>query len=135
MEIRSQAINNFLFTYLQSKVSSTRSGWSFRKRSARHRVLINTIISEAPSFTDKESPESIATSLRAQPNFTEPEKASVIQRADEKNKVSAQVDTNLSDIIAAKEDECSTDATLEESSAILIQAAIRGYLVGTCSLK
>lgn len=125
----------FIFTYLQSKVSSTRNGWSFRKRSARHRVLINTIISEAPSITDKESPESTAANLQMQPHFTVPEKASLFQLMDENDKISAHVDSNLSRIIVAKEDECSTDSSLEESSAILIQAAIRGYLVGTLFIK
>ncbi|XP_057766071.1 protein IQ-DOMAIN 32-like [Salvia miltiorrhiza] len=120
----------------QSKVSSARSGWSFRKRSARHRVLSNTIISEAPSFTDKESPESTAANLQVQPNLIVPEKASVIQWMDEKDKMSDQVDSNLSDIIATEKDECSSvDATPKESSSILIQAIIRGYLTRRMFLK
>lgn len=119
----------------ESKVSSARSGWSFRKQSARHRVLSNTIISEAPSCTDKESPESTVADLQVQPNSSVPEKASVIQWAEEKDRVSAQVDSNLPDIIAAEEDDCSADATPNESSAILIQAAIRGHLARMVLLK
>ncbi|XP_047982873.1 protein IQ-DOMAIN 32-like isoform X1 [Salvia hispanica] len=117
----------------QSKLSSARSGWSFRKRSARHQVLSNTIISEAPSYT--ESPEATVANLPVQPNLSVPEKASVIQWTDEKHRLSAQVDSNLSNVIATDEEECSVDATPKESSAILIQAAIRGYLVRRMLLK
>ncbi|KAH6780183.1 hypothetical protein C2S52_011420 [Perilla frutescens var. hirtella] len=118
----------------ESKVSSARSGWSFRKRSARYRVLSNTIISEAPSSTGKDSPESTAA-LQVQPNLTVPEKASVIQWTDEKDSLSTQVNSNLSDISAAKEDDCSVNATVNESTVILIQAAIRGYLVRRVLVK
>ncbi|XP_042007361.1 protein IQ-DOMAIN 32-like [Salvia splendens] len=117
----------------ESKLSSARSGWSFRKRSARHQVLSNTIISEAPSFT--ESPEATVASLPVQPNLSVPEKASVIQWTDEKHRLSAQVDSNLSNVIATDEEECSVDATPKESSAIVIQAAIRGYLARRMLLK
>ncbi|KAL1534795.1 protein IQ-DOMAIN 32-like [Salvia divinorum] len=117
----------------ESKVSSARSGWSFRKRSARHQVLSNTIISEAPFFT--ESPEATVANLQVQPNLSVPAKESVIQCTDEKYRLSAQVDSNLSDIIATEDEERSVDATPKESSVILIQAAIRGYLARRMLLK
>ncbi|KAI3460374.1 hypothetical protein Pfo_017037 [Paulownia fortunei] len=119
----------------ESKASSDGRGWSFRKRSARHRVLSNTVISEAPSSANKESPESTAADLQAQPNLTVPEKTSVIQWTEQKNELSAQMDSKLSDIIAAREDDCRADATLDESSIILIQTAIRGYLAQIMLLK
>lgn len=119
----------------ESKVSSARSGWSFRKQSARHRVLSNTIISEAASCTGKESPEFTVANLQVQPNLAVPEKASVIQWAEEKDRVSARVDSNPSDIKDTEEDDCSADATPNESSAILIQAAIRGHLARGVLLK
>lgn len=98
-------------------------------------MLSNTIISEAASCTGKESPEFTVANLQVQPNLAVPEKASVIQWAEEKDRVSARVDSNPSDIKDTEEDDCSADATPNESSAILIQAAVRGHLVGICSLE
>ncbi|KAL8459105.1 hypothetical protein ACS0TY_036542 [Phlomoides rotata] len=106
----------------ESKVSSSRSGWSFRKRSPKHRVLSNTVISEASSV-DKERQESSAPNIHEQPNLTVPEKTSVIQWTEQK------------DTIASKEEDNSADATIDESSIILIQAAIRGHLARRVLLK
>ncbi|KAM1058002.1 hypothetical protein ACFX13_031928 [Malus domestica] len=43
---------------LESKSSSDKREWSFGKRSARHRVLSNTVIRETPTYGHKEIPES-----------------------------------------------------------------------------
>ncbi|MCD7469295.1 hypothetical protein HAX54_008227 [Datura stramonium] len=67
----------------ESKSSSDKRGWSFRKKSSRHRVLSNTVISETPSG-NKDWPESASANLQTQSNSATPEKASVIQWADEK---------------------------------------------------
>ncbi|XP_016451167.2 protein IQ-DOMAIN 32 [Nicotiana tabacum] len=72
-----------LETPSESKSSSDKRGWSFRKKSARHRVLSNTVVSETPSG-NKDWPESANANLQTQSNSTIPEKASVIQWADEK---------------------------------------------------
>lgn len=114
---------------MQSKGSSDRRGWSFRKRSARHRVLSNSVTSEAPSSANKETPESTAANFQVQPDLTVPEKNSVIQLTEEKTEFSSQVDSKLSGIIAAKEDDCRANATPDEHSIVTIQAAIRGLLV------
>lgn len=53
-------------------------GWSFRKRSARHRVLSNTVITETPSSGNKQSPESTAVSFQAPADSTISEKTSEI---------------------------------------------------------
>ncbi|CAN4093953.1 unnamed protein product [Withania somnifera] len=67
----------------ESKSSSDKRGWSFRKKSSRHRVLSNTVVSETPS-TNKDWPETANANLQTQSNSTIPEKVSVIQWADEK---------------------------------------------------
>ncbi|XP_006342022.1 protein IQ-DOMAIN 32 [Solanum tuberosum] len=67
----------------ESKSSSDKRGWSFRKKSARHRVLSNTVVSETPSG-NKDWPEAANANLQTQSNSTIPEKASVVQWADEK---------------------------------------------------
>lgn len=40
---------------------SDKRGWSFRKRSARHRVLSNTVVTEAPSSEKKETSDPVTT--------------------------------------------------------------------------
>ncbi|KAG8377893.1 hypothetical protein BUALT_Bualt08G0080900 [Buddleja alternifolia] len=134
----------------ESKGSSDRRRWSFRKRSARHRVLSNTVISEAPSSVNKESPESTAVNSQLQPDLTVlektvpektvpektvSEKTSVVQWTEEKTELSAQQGSKLSDIIAPREEESKPDAILDESSIIVIQAAIRGLLAQSVLLK
>ncbi|KAJ8538291.1 hypothetical protein K7X08_014831 [Anisodus acutangulus] len=72
-----------LEAHSESKNSGDKRGWSFRKKSARHRVLSNTVLSETPSG-NKDWPESANANPQTQSNSTIPEKASVIQWADEK---------------------------------------------------
>ncbi|XP_019152887.1 PREDICTED: protein IQ-DOMAIN 32-like isoform X2 [Ipomoea nil] len=62
----------------ESKGSSDKRGWSFRKRSARHRVLSNTVVSETQSG-NKDSSESVGIDSQAQPNSGTPGKASTEQ--------------------------------------------------------
>ncbi|KAF3651338.1 hypothetical protein FXO38_16666 [Capsicum annuum] len=72
---------------LESKNSSDKRGWSFRKKSSRHRVLSNTVGSETPSG-NKDCAETANANQQPQSNSTIPEKASVIQWADEKSQFS-----------------------------------------------
>ncbi|KAL8030684.1 hypothetical protein ABFX02_14G301500 [Erythranthe guttata] len=120
---------------VQSKVSNDRRGWSFRKRTATHRVLSNTVISEAPSSANNQSPDSTSAKFSLQPNLTVPEKNSAVQCTEENYKSSAQIESKFSDIIVAREDECRADETLDDSSIILIQSAIRAYLARRLLLK
>ncbi|KAJ6708765.1 PROTEIN IQ-DOMAIN 32 [Salix koriyanagi] len=137
----------------ESNGSSDKRGWSFRKRSARHRVLSNTIISEtAPSSVNKESPES--TNLNFQPPDIPPapEKIAVIQCTDEKpqlsekpqlpdkpqlsDKASAVGETTVvAETIVFTKDENEADDHVEESVVIVIQAAVRGVLAQKELLK
>ncbi|KAL7128161.1 hypothetical protein ABFS83_14G297500 [Erythranthe nasuta] len=121
---------------LQSKVSNDRRGWSFRKKTATHRVLSNTVISEAPTSANNQSPDSTSANFSVQPSLTVPEKNSaVVQCTEEKYNSSAQIKSKFSDIIVAREDECRADETLDDSSIILIQSAIRAYLARRLLLK
>lgn len=121
---------NLLLTYLQSKGSSDRRGWSFRKKSAGHRVLSNSVTSEAPASASKESQESISVSCQVQPDLTVAEKTTEIQPKEEKKtELSSFLDSKLSDTQASIEDTFGEDASPDEPSIILIQTAIRGFLV------
>lgn len=97
-------------------------------------MLSSTAISESSSSPYKESSDSTAANLQVQPSFIVPEKNPVIQWKEEKCDLSAQTNTKPSDVLVAREDDCRADATLDESSIILIQSTIRGYLVGLCTL-
>ncbi|XP_012835738.1 PREDICTED: protein IQ-DOMAIN 32 [Erythranthe guttata] len=122
----------------ESKGSGDRRGWSFRKKSPKHRVLSNSVTSEAPSSVNKENPESAAANVQAQPDLTVPEKNSVVQWADEKAELSAQVESKLAETIetvAPSKDDCGADATFDEPSVVTIQAAIRGLLAQQVLLK
>ncbi|KAK4390765.1 protein IQ-DOMAIN 32 [Sesamum angolense] len=119
----------------ESKGSSDRRGWSFRKRSARHRVLSNSVISEAPSSANKENPESTAVDFHVQPDLTAPEKTPAVQLVEEKTELSTPLSSNVSETVPDKEDDCGTYATVDESSIIVIQAAIRGLLAQRVLLR
>ncbi|XP_024027176.1 protein IQ-DOMAIN 32 [Morus notabilis] len=95
---------------IESKGSSDKRGWSFRKRSARHRVLSNTVITETPvpTFGNKEGSES------ANVNFGEPadnsaqEKISVVHCSDEKPQLITTVKAEVPDAVVTAESDNET---------------------------
>lgn len=117
----------------ESKSSSDKRGWSFRKRSARHRVLSNTVISETPSSGNKESPETAVIISQAPENSAAPEKITVPPWPEEKPQLSTSVDSKVTETIA-KENKHEIDIQIEES-AVVIQAAIRGLLAQKALFK
>ncbi|KAL6493052.1 hypothetical protein OROGR_032811 [Orobanche gracilis] len=119
----------------ESKGSSDRRRWSFHKRSARHRLLSNSVSLEAPISANKENPESPAIDFQLQPDSTVPKKTSVIQLAEEKTQLPAQLDSKLADTLSAVQDNCKENATLDEPTIIIIQAAIRRLLAQKVLLK
>ncbi|KAL3845301.1 hypothetical protein ACJIZ3_002704 [Penstemon smallii] len=123
----SDSVDNDDLQSPQIKGSSGRA-WSFRKKSPRHRVLSNTVIlEEASSSAKKESPES-AVNFQLQPNLSVvPETTSVLSAQLEPKESSGDT--------AAKEDDVREDATVDESSIIVIQAAVRGMLARKVLLK
>ncbi|GMJ02700.1 IQ-domain 32 [Hibiscus trionum] len=71
----------------ESKSSSDKKGWSFRKRSERHRVLSNTVIQEATSGGLKESQESAGFEFQHPDVSVAPEKTektATVRFAEEK---------------------------------------------------
>ncbi|XP_059459840.1 protein IQ-DOMAIN 32 isoform X2 [Corylus avellana] len=120
---------------LENKGSSDKRGWSFRKRSARHRVLSNTVISETTSSGNKESPESAILDHIPPANSTVPEKISVIQSTDEKPQLSTLENPKVTETAVAAEKDSKFDVNPEEPVVIVIQAAIRGFLGRIMLLK
>ncbi|KAF8406527.1 hypothetical protein HHK36_008615 [Tetracentron sinense] len=119
----------------ESDGSTKKRGWSFRKRSARHRVLSDIVTSETPSTGNKEILESTTIDFHAQANPTVPEKISVPKWTDETPLLSTAINSKLSDTLIATENASKIDVNLEGSVAIVIQAAIRGCLAQRELLK
>ncbi|CAA0818578.1 Protein IQ-DOMAIN 32 [Striga hermonthica] len=120
----------------EGKGSSDRRRWSFRKRSARHRVLSNSVGSEVPSSVNKENPESPAVNFSLHPDSSVPGKPLVIQLTEETTELTHQLDSKLSENLSAIEDDCKKDTTtFDEPSVVIIQAAIRRLLAQQVVLK
>ncbi|KAK8648936.1 hypothetical protein V6N13_129678 [Hibiscus sabdariffa] len=68
----------------ESKRSSDKKGWSFRKRSERHRMLSNTVIHEATSGGLKENQESARFDFPQPDMSVGPEKTSIVLFTEEK---------------------------------------------------
>ncbi|KAG1360732.1 putative protein IQ-DOMAIN 32 [Cocos nucifera] len=114
----------------QSKASSDKRRWSFRKRSARHRVLSNSVVSEPVSISyNKESAEVVTNTFDSPIYSSIPEKKSIEQRINETFPLpSAVVDSEIANPLETKENFPANDINLNESVAIVIQAATRGDL-------
>lgn len=78
---------------------------------------------------NKASPDSATVSFQTQASSTIPEKKSVVQWAEEKNQVQVPVDSKLTETIAAAEVDDRADSIPDEAVVIIIQSAIRRFLV------
>ncbi|KAG4193674.1 hypothetical protein ERO13_A06G005600v2 [Gossypium hirsutum] len=123
----------------QDKRSSDKKGWSFRKRSERHRVLSNTVVQEASTGLE-ESPEA-ASYVQQSDVSVAPEKTSTVQYTEEKlqpvapkdyveekSQLSTQEDSKVSEPVVAATNEAKDDANMDESDVVVVQTAIRGFL-------
>ncbi|XP_030527145.2 protein IQ-DOMAIN 32 isoform X2 [Rhodamnia argentea] len=118
-----------------SEIKGDKKGWSFRKRSARHRVLSNSAISETSAPATKEIPESADVNFKTGTDSDVPHKVLAIQCADEKPQLSAPVDAQVSEAVVAAEPETVDAFSVDEATVIFIQATIRGFLAHKALLK
>ncbi|KAJ9542304.1 hypothetical protein OSB04_028810 [Centaurea solstitialis] len=109
---------------------SDKRGWSFRKRSAGHRVLSNTIITEIPSSENKIS--ELVTNSEAPVSSSISEKTSANQWTEELPRVSTSTTkgSTVSNIVtkAADGDDIKFDSGPDETFIVVIQAAVRKFL-------
>lgn len=147
------------FNHLQSKASSDRGRWSFRKRSASGLVQSNSVILE-PCLNTKIA-ETMTNDFHSEKESTAPENPTIIEETNEKSPLSVVVDSEVadtvhssvtespprlehtneiplsptvidpevSDSLLAAEGRTVIDNNFQEDAVIFIQAAIRGYLV------
>lgn len=93
-------------------------------------MLSNSVVSELPSAGGKENLEDVNNDFHEQTNSIVSEKTSVAQWADETPELApADVNEELSAALSVTDNDSGLDSNLQESVAIMIQAAIRGYLV------
>ncbi|KAF8022723.1 hypothetical protein BT93_F0284 [Corymbia citriodora subsp. variegata] len=142
-----------------SEIKGDKKVWSFRKRSARHRVLSNSAISETSAPATKEIPESADVNFKTATDSDVPQKVSAIQCTDEKPQLSAPVDAKVSEAVVAAEPETVAAAepetvaaaepetvaaakpetvegfNVDEATVIFIQATIRSFLAHKALLK
>ncbi|KAI3745976.1 hypothetical protein L6452_08391 [Arctium lappa] len=106
---------------------SDKRGWSFRKRSAGHRVLSNTVITEIPSSENKIS-ELVITNSEAPVSSSISEKTAANQWTEELPRVSSSTTKGSTVSKAADEDDIKYDSSSDETFIIVIQAAVRKFL-------
>ncbi|KAJ7957845.1 Protein IQ-DOMAIN 32 [Quillaja saponaria] len=117
------------------KDSNDKRGWSFRKRSAGHRVLSNSVISETATSANKESAESTSINFQQPTNSSVVEKVSTREYNDEKPQLPTLVDQKASEAALVAEIESKAVVNSKESVVIVIQASIRGFMAQRELLK
>ncbi|MFS8000927.1 putative IQ motif, EF-hand binding protein [Helianthus anomalus] len=114
--------------------SPDKRGWSFRKRSGRHRVLSNTVVTEKITSSDNKpisEPISISSEPQINSNISEKTCDSIwteeIPNSVTKNATVSTVDNTIS---ACEEDaiKCESVPDRSESAVLVIQAAVRRFL-------
>ncbi|CAK8569785.1 unnamed protein product [Lathyrus sativus] len=117
------------------KDSNDKRGWSFRKRSARHRVLSNTVIAtETPTSANKEISEYSSVSFQSPAESIVVEKICTTDFCSEKPQLSSNAYSEVPETIVT-ENEDKVDVDIPESAVIVVQASIRGYLAQRALIK
>lgn len=120
---------SFCETSLQNK-GSDKSGWSFRKKSVGHRVLSNTAITEI-SYSDNKCSEPVVITSEAPVDSSVSEKTSANLWIEELPRASTSTTkcSTVSKTNATDDDDIKPDYSPDESFIIVIQAAVRKFLV------
>ncbi|KAI3778554.1 hypothetical protein L2E82_07932 [Cichorium intybus] len=104
-------------------------GWSFRKKSARHRVLSNTVITETPLENKASStPVTVTSEPQAIPSISEKTHDSIW--TEELPSITKDATVSLSTIATEPscEDDNKSESVPDESAILVIQAAVRRFL-------
>ncbi|XP_038974371.1 protein IQ-DOMAIN 32-like isoform X1 [Phoenix dactylifera] len=114
----------------ESKTSSDRRRWSFRKRSTRHRVLSNSVVSDPVSVSYNKESIQVPMNTFDSPIYSSiPGKKPTEQKINETFPLpSAVMNSGVANLLATDENSIANDIHLDESVVIVIQAATRGFL-------
>ncbi|CAL9064368.1 unnamed protein product [Musa banksii] len=122
----SDAVDNDDLAPEEAKASADKRMWSFRKRLSKHQVLCNNVISEPLSVCSSKENQDVSAANFHSPNFSFPERT----QEQEKSIGISPVPTEIVNTESRVSKSCTTPVgpTLNESDALVIQAAIRGYV-------
>ncbi|XP_065036789.1 protein IQ-DOMAIN 32-like [Musa acuminata AAA Group] len=122
----SDAVDNDDLAPEEAKASADKRMWSFRKRLSKHQVLCNNVISEPLSVCSSKENQDVSAANFHSPNFSFPERT----QEQEKSIGISPVPTEIVNTESPVSKSCTTPVgpTLNESDAVVIQAAIRGYM-------
>lgn len=97
----------------EAKTSNDKRGWSFRKKSGRHRVLGNNVSSESTTFADKATPQGGSIGFQA------PIKSVSV---DEKPQLAKPVEEITKDVATGTDSESKTSVVVVTSENDVLQA-------------
>ncbi|CAD5187660.1 unnamed protein product [Musa acuminata subsp. malaccensis] len=119
----------------EAKASSDKHRWSFYKRSSKHRVLSNTVISEPVSIcSSKQSQEVTITNFHS-PKYAYPEKVQIQERPIETSPLPSEIVSTEAPPSSSNRSTDTVGPAINESDAVIVQSAIRGYLARKKLLK
>ncbi|XP_023744529.1 protein IQ-DOMAIN 32 [Lactuca sativa] len=114
-----------------SSENKDKRGWSFRKRSARHRVLSNTVITETP-LENKPISEPVPLTSEPQLNSSISEKTCDSIWTEESPQLSNPITKDAVTMSTMATDTCEDDIksepVVDESAILVIQSAVRRFL-------
>ena len=114
----------------QTKAASENHRWSFRKKSSGHRVLSDTVISEPLStICDKETLQATTANFGSPIHPSIPVKLQVVDKPKEMLPLSPDLADSEVTSTQLADTKTESDDNVWESSAVVIQSAIRRYLV------
>ncbi|KAJ8470720.1 hypothetical protein OPV22_025063 [Ensete ventricosum] len=119
----------------EAKASSDKRRWSFYKRSSKHRVLSNTVISEPVSVcSSKQSQEVTITNFHS-PKYAFREKVQIQERSIETSPLPSEIVSTEAPPSSSNRSTDTVGPAINESHAVIVQSAIRGYLARKKLLK
>lgn len=120
----------------ETKAASENHRWSFRKKSSGHRVLSDTVISEPLStICDKETLQATTTNFGSPIHPSIPVKLQVVDKPKETLPLSPDLADSEVTSTQLADTKTESDDNVWESSAVVIQSAIRRYLAQNEHLK
>ncbi|KAJ0966945.1 hypothetical protein J5N97_023862 [Dioscorea zingiberensis] len=120
----------------ETKAASENRRWSFRKKSVGHRVLSDNVISEPLSAVyDKETSQATTNNFDSPIHSTIPVKNQVEDKPKETSLFSPDIANSELAEAQPADRKSATDDNFQESSAVVIQSAIRAYLAQRELLK
>ncbi|URE14515.1 IQ-domain [Musa troglodytarum] len=112
----------------EAKDSSDKCRWSFYKRSSKHRVLSNTVISDPVSVCSSKQSQEVTIANFHSPKYAFPEKVQIQERPNETSPLPSEIVSTEAPPSSSNRSTDTVGPAINESDAVIVQSAIRGYL-------